>query len=236
MHTNVEANELAKFEAMAEHWWDPIGTCRPLHELNPIRLQFITDRCELTRKTVIDIGCGGGILAESMAMRGAIVTGIDISPAVLKVAQQHALKSNLASLHYIETTAEDYANTHAESFDILTCMELLEHVPDPYSILAAAAKLIKPNGHLFFSTLNRTPKSYVFAVVGAEYVLNLLPRGTHQYEKFIRPAELDTGLRNVGLELKELSGIQYNPFLHKATTTPDLSINYISHAIATPKL
>ncbi|HEV2524543.1 MAG TPA: bifunctional 2-polyprenyl-6-hydroxyphenol methylase/3-demethylubiquinol 3-O-methyltransferase UbiG, partial [Gammaproteobacteria bacterium] len=204
MHKNIEAAELDKFDAMAADWWDPKGKCRPLHALNPTRLQFIVDRCSLLQKSVLDIGCGGGILSESMQKRGAYVTGIDASLSVLEVAKLHAMETN--SLNYIHTTAEEYAAIHPNSFDVVTCLELLEHVPDPLSLVKAAATLVKPGGHLFFSTLNRTPKSYLFAVLGAEYLLKLLPRGTHQYEKFIRPAELEQWLRQAGLRLKELTG------------------------------
>lgn len=229
---NATIEEVTKFQAMASDWWNPLGVCRPLHEINPIRLQFVNDRCELTRKAVLDIGCGGGILAESMAMRGAMVTGIDLATDLLKMARTHALENNVTTVRYIDTSAEEYAKVQPRSFDIITCMELLEHVPDPKSLIQAMAQLIKPTGQLFFSTLNRTPKSYLFTVLGAEYVLNLLPRGTHQYEKFIRPTELDADLRSSGFTLKELSGIDYNPFLHKASMSSDLSVNYIGYATA----
>lgn len=229
-HINIEAAELDKFDAMAADWWDPKGTCRPLHELNPTRLQFIADRSPLSQKNVLDIGCGGGILSESLFKRGACVTGIDASTSVLAVAKQHALENKL-QLDYVHTTAEEYADTQANHFDVVTCMELLEHVPDPLSLIKAAATLVKPNGHLFFSTLNRTPKSYLFAVLGAEYVLRLLPRGTHQYEKFIRPAELDQWLRQTGLSLKELAGLQYNPLTHRVSLNTDVSINYLAHVV-----
>lgn len=234
MSKNIEESELKNFDAMAAEWWDPVGKCRPLHELNPTRLQFIADRCRLTDKTVIDIGCGGGILSESLAKRGAIVTGLDVAPAVLSVARLHALKNNINTIKYEQTTAEEYAELFPAAFDVVTCMELLEHVPHPISLIQACAKLVKPNGHLFFSTLNRTPKSYVFAILGAEYALNLLPRGTHQYDKFIRPAELDAWLREANLQLKELTGLSFNPFTHRVSLNPDLSINYLTHV--TPAL
>ncbi len=232
MHTNVEATELDKFDAMAQDWWNPKGRCRALHEFNPVRLQFITDRCSLTQKSVLDIGCGGGILSESLCKRGASVTGIDATRSVLEVAKQHALENNL-QLDYVHTTAEAYAEIQPNSFDIVTCMELLEHVPNPLSLIKATATLVKPNGHLFFSTLNRTPKSYLFAVLGAEYVLRLLPHGTHQYEKFIRPAELDQWLRQAGLQLKELAGLQYNPITHRVYLNTDVSVNYLAHVVQT---
>lgn len=229
MTNNIAKEELEKFDAMAAEWWDPLGKCRPLHELNPTRLQFIADRCRLADKTVIDIGCGGGILSESLAKRSALVTGLDIAPAVLSVAKRHAIQNNFTSLKYEETTAEEYAKRFPQSFDIVTCMELLEHVPHPLSLIQACAKLVKPNGHLFFSTLNRTPKSYLFAILGAEYALNLLPRGTHQYDKFIKPSELDVWLSEVGLQLTELTGLSFNPFTHRVSLDPDISINYLAH-------
>ncbi len=236
MHPNSDIAELDKFDAMAADWWDPKGKCRPLHALNPTRLQFIVDRCSLLEKSVLDIGCGGGILSESMQKRGAYVTGIDATLSVLEVAKLHAIENNLYNTHsktntlnYIHTTAEAYAIEYPHSFDVVTCMELLEHVPDPLSIIKAAATLVKPSGHLFFSTLNRTPKSYLFSILGAEYLLKLLPRGTHQYEKFIRPAELDQWLRQAGLSLQKLSGLQYNPITHKTYLNNDVSINYLAH-------
>ena len=232
MH-NLEISELSKFEAMAAHWWDPNGECQLLHTLNPIRLQFINDRCDFNQKTIIDIGCGGGILSESLAKRGASVTGIDASLAVLEAAKQHAAEQNLPHLQYVQATAEEYALLKPNHFDIVVCMELLEHVPDPNSLIQACAKLVKPNGHLFFSTLNRTLKSYLFAILGAEYCLNLLPRATHQYEKFIRPSELQAWLRQTGLTLQELSGIHYNPMSRKAKLCSNVSINYIAYAAAT---
>jgi 2-polyprenyl-6-hydroxyphenyl methylase/3-demethylubiquinone-9 3-methyltransferase len=232
---NIEAAELDKFDAMAADWWDPKGKCKPLHALNPTRLQFIVDRCSLTQKSVLDIGCGGGILSESMYKRGACVTGIDASLSVVEVAKLHAMERDLREnnliLNYIHTTAEEYAEIHPNSFDIVTCMELLEHVPDPLSLIKAAATLVKPNGHLFFSTLNRTPKSYLVAVLGAEYLLKLLPRGTHQYEKFIRPAELEQWLRQARLRLRELAGLQYNPITHRTYLNTDVSVNYLAHVV-----
>lgn len=230
MH-NIEENELDKFDAIATDWWNPKGKCRPLHELNPTRLQFIVDRCSLSQKSVLDIGCGGGILSESMCKRKAVVTGIDATPSVLEIAKLHAIENNLndTKLNYIHTTAEEYALLYPNSFDVVTCMELLEHVPDPLSLIKAAATLVKPNGHLFFSTLNRTPKSYVFAILGAEYLLKLLPRHTHQYEKFIRPSELEQWLRQARLSLKELAGLQYNPIMHKTYLNDDVSVNYLAH-------
>lgn len=236
---NVDSIELNKFQQMAEDWWNPMGSCRPLHALNPTRLQFIDDRCHLFNKKVLDIGCGGGILSESMAKRGAIVTGIDAELSLIHVAKDHQ-KQNLSTAHnlsleqlkYIHTTAEIYAEDYSAEFDVITCLEMLEHVPDPVSIIKATAKLIKPQGHLFFSTLNRTPKSFLIAILGAEYVLKLLPRGTHQYQKFIRPSELEEVLRQCGLSLFELKGMDYNPFTHHTKLVPDVSVNYLAHVKA----
>ncbi len=231
MYKNIKNDELKKFDTLAAQWWDLKGKCRPLHELNPSRLQYISDRCILNQRTVLDVGCGGGILSESMAARGANVTGIDATQTVLEVAKLHAAQNQVTSPNYVQSTAEEYAELHSESFDIVTCMELLEHVPDPASVIKACAKLVKPSGRLFFSTLNRTPKSYAFGILAAEYLLNLLPQGTHEYSQFIRPSELDEWLRQAGLQLKELTGLSYNPLTHKAQFSPDLSINYLAYAI-----
>jgi len=228
--TNIDQDEFEKFDKLAPHWWDMNGACKPLHDLNPARLQFITDHVFLSQKNVLDIGCGGGILSESMSKRGAFVTGIDISPALLEVAKLHALESDVQHCHYEESTAEEYTETHLEHFDVITCMELLEHVPDPLSLISACKKMIKPDGHLFFSTLNRTPKSYLLAIIGAEYILKILPKQTHLYEKFIRPSELEEALRKIGLELKTLSGLHYNPFTRKAKLNEDVSVNYLAYA------
>lgn len=228
---NYDKAEVEKFSALSEEWWNPEGKCRPLHDLNPTRLQFITDRCRLNDKRVLDIGCGAGILSESMAKREAIVTGIDISADIMRVAKQHA-ESNHLQLHYIQSTAEVFAeqSENAGSFDIITCMELLEHVPNPLSLIKACRQLIKPDGHLFFSTINRSFKAYLLAIVGAEYALRLLPRGTHCYEKFIKPSELDAWLRKANLNLKELSGMDYNPFSRQASLKEDVSVNYLAYA------
>jgi 2-polyprenyl-6-hydroxyphenyl methylase/3-demethylubiquinone-9 3-methyltransferase len=228
---NLVPEELSKFDTMALRWWDPLGDCRPLHEINPTRLQFITDRVSLSNLKVLDIGCGGGILAESMAKRGADVIGIDASLSLVEVARLHALESDLKNVSYLETTAEEYAAMYPAEFDVITCMELLEHVPDPALLIASCAKLVKPNGHLFFSTLNRNPKAYLLAILGAEYVLKLLPKHTHSYEKFIRPSELENWLRKADLSLNELAGIHYNPFFHRAKLTSDISVNYLAYAV-----
>jgi 2-polyprenyl-6-hydroxyphenyl methylase/3-demethylubiquinone-9 3-methyltransferase len=227
---NLDPKELEKFAALAPHWWDPQGACKPLHDLNPTRLKFITDRVFLTGTRVLDIGCGGGILTESMAKRGAAVTGLDISKELLEIGKLHALEQNIFNIRYEQGTAESFAEEHGAEFDVITCMELLEHVPCPISLIRAAAKLVKPNGHLFFSTLNRTPKAYLFAIVGAEYLLKLLPKRTHQYENFIRPSELEEWLRTANLELKALSGLRYNPFTGTAKLHPDVSVNYLAYA------
>ena len=229
---SIDITEIAKFNAMAKEWWDPKGNSRPLHELNPIRLQFITDRCSLNGKTVLDIGCGGGILSESLAKQGAIVTGIDAAEEMTTIAQEHASQQTISPTHltYACTTAEAYAEQHPSSFDIITCMELIEHVPNPALLMQSIAILLKPNGQLFLSTLNRTFKSYLLAIVGAEYCFNLLPKGTHDYQKFIRPAELDIFLKQAGLSLQELSGLSYNPLTHFAKLTQDVSVNFLAYA------
>lgn len=226
---NVSAQELDKFSHLANDWWDPNGPCRPLHAINPARLQFISDRCDLNSTQVLDIGCGGGILTEALARRGALVTGIDANVDLIEVARSHALDHKL-NIHYESTLAENFATDHSKQFDVITCMELLEHVPDPNSLIQACAALLKPGGHCFFSTLNRTLKAYCLAIVGAEIVLKLLPRHTHEYEKFIRPSELKTALEQAGLKLQDLSGLYYNPILKQTRLTQDVSVNYLAHA------
>lgn len=228
--SNVDIEETQKFAKLSADWWNPKGFCRPLHDLNPIRLQFITDRCFLEKKRVIDVGCGAGILSESLCKRGALVTGIDAASEVIEVAKNHAKENHLESIHYEVALAESYAEANPESFDVLTCMELLEHVPDPLSLIKACAQLIKPNGDLFFSTLNRNLKSYCLAILGAEYLLKILPKNTHSYEKFIKPSELAGGLNAANLQLLDLAGMHYNPFTHQAKLTSDVSVNYLVHA------
>jgi len=226
-HHNVDPNEVAKFEALASRWWDPNSEFKPLHDINPLRLDYIDSAIGLRGKKIIDVGCGGGILAESMAQHGAIVTGIDMGAAPLQVAKLHKLESGL-EVDYQQSTAEAFAESHAEQFDAVTCMEMLEHVPEPASVIEACMRMVKPGGKLFFSTLNRNPKSYLFAIIGAEYVMNMLPKGTHDYAKFIRPSELDSWARQAGLEVRDISGMGYNPFTQRYSLGSDVSVNYLA--------
>ncbi len=235
MTKNIDFEETQHFAEMAEEWWNPTGPCRPLHVLNPIRMQYITDRCEVFGKKVLDIGCGAGILTESLARRKAFVTGIDATESLIDIANKHALANEYEFQHpitYLDTSAEEFAETHTETFDVITCLELLEHVPDPELLIQACRKLIKPNGDLFFSTLNRNPKSYFMAIVGAEHILKILPQNTHHYAKFIRPSELEQALRQANLHLEDIAGLHYNPFTHQGKLTQDVSVNYIVHAKA----
>ena len=222
---NADPAELAKFGELAHRWWDPQGEFRPLHELNPLRLAWIDGLAALAGKKVLDVGCGGGILSEAMARLGATVTGIDLSEKPLRVAQLHLLESGLA-VRYESSSAEELAKSRADEFDVVTCMELLEHVPDPASTVAACAKLVKRGGRVFFSTINRNPKSYLFAVIGAEYLLKLLPRGTHDYARFIKPSELSRWCRNAGLRPEELKGMTYNPVTNRYRLGEDCDVNY----------
>ena len=222
---NADPAELQKFGELAHRWWDPQGEFRPLHELNPLRLGWIDGLANLAGKRVLDVGCGGGILAEAMARRGADVTGIDLSEKPLKVAQLHLLESGLA-IRYELISAEELQKTSSNSFDVVTCMELLEHVPDPSSTVAACAKLAKPGGRVFFSTINRNPKSYLHAVIGAEYLLQLLPKGTHDYARFIKPSELSRWCRDAGLEPVEMKGMTYNPVTGVYRLGEDCEVNY----------
>lgn len=228
---NADPLELKKFSDLAHRWWDPTSEFRPLHEINPLRLEWINARVPLAGKTVVDIGCGGGILAESIARKGATVTGIDLSEKALKVADLHSLESGV-TVRYELIAAEVLAVREAGQYDVVTCMEMLEHVPDPASIVKACAILVKPGGHVFFSTLNRNLKSYLFAILGAEYILRLLPRGTHDYAKFITPAELSQHSRNAGLQVDALKGMTYNPLTKIYSLNHDTSVNYL---IATQK-
>lgn len=225
--SNVDAQELAKFSALAHRWWDPESEFRPLHEINPLRLDWIDALAPIRGKRVVDVGCGGGILAESMALRGAQVTGIDLAGKPLGVARLHALESGVVDLDYREVSAEALAQEQPGTFDVVTCMEMLEHVPDPASTVRACATMAKPGAWVFFSTLNRNPKSFLFAIVGAEYVLKLLPRGTHEYARFIRPSELARDCRAGGLELVATQGMSYNPLTRRYSLQPDLSVNYL---------
>jgi len=228
-HDNVDRAEIAKFDALASRWWDREGEFKPLHDINPLRLGFIDSQVSLAGKRVIDVGCGGGILSEAMAMRGADVTGIDLGEAPLSVARLHQLESG-AEVDYRHISVEAMAAEHAGEFDVVTCLEMIEHVPDPSSVIEACSRLVKPGGHLFFSTINRNPKSYAFAILGAEYVLGLLPRGTHEYRKFIRPSELSSWCRQHGLRLQHQTGLTYNPVSRRyRLKANDVSVNYMVH-------
>lgn len=224
---NVDPAELAKFSELAHRWWDPESEFRPLHQINPLRLDWIKSLVSLQGKEVVDIGCGGGILTDAMARSGANALGADLATKSLKVAQLHALEAQTPNVRYQEISAETLAAERPASFDVVTCMEMLEHVPDPSSIVRACATLVKPGGWVFFSTLNRNAKSFLFAIVGAEYVLNLLPRGTHEYAKFIRPSELARDCREAGLEWKQTRGMQYNPLTRRYWMNQDTSVNYL---------
>ena len=225
--SNVDAQELAKFSALAHRWWDPESEFRPLHEINPLRLDWIDSLARLSGRRVVDVGCGGGILAEAMARRGAHVTGIDLAAKPLGVARLHALEAGVENVDYREISAESLAEEQPGAFDVVSCMEMLEHVPDPASTVRSCSTLVRPGGWVFFSTLNRNPKSFLFAIVGAEYVLNLLPRGTHEYARFIRPSELARYGRDAGLELAATNGMTYNPFTRRYRLEPDASVNYL---------
>lgn len=225
---NVDPAEIAKFEALASQWWDASSQFKPLHDINPLRLRWIDERAALSGKRVLDVGCGGGILAESMARRGAAsVLGVDMGEAPLAVATLHANQHGVTNIQYQRVPVEELAQTHAGQFDVVTCMEMLEHVPDPASVVAACYQLAKPGGQVFFSTINRNPKAWLFAIVGAEYVLNMLPRGTHDYRKFIRPAELGRWIRQAGLELRDMTGLHYNPLTKNYWLAGNVDVNYM---------
>ncbi len=226
--TNSDPAEVQKFSELAHRWWDPESEFKPLHEINPLRLEWIDSRAALAGKNVLDVGCGGGILSESMAARGAQVTGIDLSDKALGVARLHLFESGVR-VDYRHTSAEAFAAENPAQFDVVTCMEMLEHVPDPASTIAACAKLVKPDGHVFFSTINRNLKAYLLAVVGAEYVLKLLPRGTHDYAKFLKPSELSRHCRNAGLDMQDTAGLSYNPLTKVYALGHDTSVNYMIH-------
>ncbi len=229
-NANIDPREVAKFDAAAARWWDPQSEFKPLHDINPLRLDFIDTHAGLSGKRVLDVGCGGGILAEGMAQRGAAVCGIDKAENSLQVARLHLLESKL-EVDYQCTTAEAMAAQQPGTFDLVTCMELLEHVPDPASLVNACARLARPGGQVFFSTLNRNPKAYLFAVIGAEYLLRMLPRGTHDYARFIRPAELAAWLRQTGLDVQTLSGLSYQPLTRQYRLSDDVSVNYLVQAV-----
>ncbi|MDX1754757.1 MAG: bifunctional 2-polyprenyl-6-hydroxyphenol methylase/3-demethylubiquinol 3-O-methyltransferase UbiG [Marinobacter sp.] len=233
---NVDRNEVAKFEALASRWWDPTSEFRPLHEINPLRLNYIDERASLAGKTVLDVGCGGGLLSEGMAQRGAHVTGIDMGEAPLNVAKLHGLESGV-KVDYRQTTVEELAADpeQAGRYDVVTCLEMLEHVPDPASVVNACARMLKPGGHLFVSTINRNPKSFLFAIVGAEYVLGMLPKGTHEWRKFIRPSEMSNYLRQARLDIRDLTGMTYNPITKAYRLGRDVDVNYLMHAVDSRK-
>lgn len=224
---NADPAELAKFSELAHRWWDPEGEFRPLHDLNPLRLEWIDQLAPLAGQQVLDVGCGGGILSDSMARKGAQVLGIDLADKALRVARLHALEVQTPDVRYQSISVEDLAAQMPAAFDVVTCMEMLEHVPDPYSVVAACARLVKPGGWVFFSTINRNAKAYALAIVGAEYLLKMLPRGTHEYAKFIQPAELAQACRQAGLDLLQTRGMQYNPLTQRYGLSADTSVNYL---------
>lgn len=227
-HHNVDPAEVAKFDALADSWWDPEGQSKPLHQINPLRLQFIKDRTVLKTAKIVDVGCGGGILTESLAISGADATGIDMGELPLDIARLHALEAGL-KINYQQTTAEAMAANHPAEFDAVTCMEMLEHVPDPQAIIRACAEMVKPGGDVYFSTLNRNPKAWLLAIVGAEYIANMLPKGTHDYARFIKPSELARACREAGLSVSAIAGISYHPLTRKYALTQDVDVNYLIH-------
>ena len=224
---NADPAELAKFSELAHRWWDPESEFRPLHQINPLRLEWIHGLCNLQGKRVLDVGCGGGILADSMARIGADVLGVDLAAKALRVAQLHALEAQTTNVQYREVSAEALAQEQPGSFDVVTCMEMLEHVPDPASVVRACSELVKPGGWVFFSTINRNAKAFMLAIVGAEYVLNMLPRGTHEYAKMIRPSELASSCRSAGLDVQHTRGLEYNPITRRYWLSADTSVNYL---------
>ena len=224
---NADPAELAKFSELAHRWWDSDREFRPLHQINPLRLDWINGLCQLSGKRVLDVGCGGGILADSMARKGADVTGIDLATKALRVAQLHALEAQTSNIQYREVSVESLAQEQPASFDVVTCMEMLEHVPDPASVVQACAQLVKPGGWVFFSTIHRNAKAFMLAIVGAEYVLNMLPRGTHEYAKMIKPSELASNCRAVGLDIQATRGLEYNPLTRRYGLSADTSVNYL---------
>lgn len=227
---NVDPSEIKKFEDLASRWWDPESEFAPLHAINPLRTEYIDLHSPVSGLKVLDVGCGGGLISEAMADFGANVTGIDMGEAPLNVAKLHLLESGL-NVDYIKITAEELADQRPEQYDVVTCLEMLEHVPDPSSVIHACSRLVKPNGHVYFSTINRNPKAWLFAIVGAEYILNLLPRGTHEYDKLIKPSELSEYARNAGLEMQGMTGLHYNPFTKGYKLAPGVDVNYMIHTI-----
>ncbi len=227
---NIDPKEIEKFNALAARWWDSTSEFKPLHDINPLRLNYIDEQAGIAGKTVLDVGCGGGILAESMALRGADVTAIDMAEAALAVAKLHLIESG-AEVNYQQISVEELAEREPSKFDVVTCMEMLEHTPDPSSVIKACGQLVKPGGAIFFSTLNRTPKSYLFAILGAEYILKMLPKGTHDYQKFIRPSELDEWCRSANLKIKKITGMSYNPITKNYKLGKEISVNYLAHVV-----
>lgn len=228
-NANVDSAEIAKFEALAHRWWDRNSEFKPLHDINPLRANYIDNKSPVVEQKLLDVGCGGGILCEAMAQRGAIVTGIDMGETPLSVARLHQLESGV-EVDYQQITAEELAEQQPGQYDVVTCLEMLEHVPDPASVISACKKLVKPGGDVYFSTLNRNPKSYLFAIIGAEYLLKLVPKGTHEYSKFIRPSELGNWVRQAGLQLEDMTGMTYNPITKQyALKADDVDVNYLVH-------
>ena len=232
-HVNVDPSEIDKFSQLAHKWWDEESEFKPLHKINPLRLQYIDGYAQLNGKKVVDVGCGGGILTEALTKTGATTLGVDLAEKSLKIAQLHALETELQNVSYRCVSVEDLAAEQAGQYDVVTCMEMMEHVPDPASIVKACQALVKPGGHVFFSTINRNPKSYLFAIIGAEYVLRMLPKGTHDYHKFIRPSEMAHDIRNAGLTLKEMTGLHYNPITKRYWLAPNVDVNYMVHTVKT---
>lgn len=230
MKANVDPAEIAKFEELANRWWDQDSEFKPLHDINPLRVNYIDEKAPLAGKRVLDVGCGGGLLSEAMAQRGAEVSAIDMGEGPLAVARIHLLESGL-SIDYQQATAEDYAEQYPASFDVVTCLEMLEHVPDPASVVSALAQLVKPGGHIFLSTISRNPKAWLFAVLGAEHILGLLPKGTHDYAKFILPSELARMSRQAGLEWADMTGMTYNPLTKVYSLGGNVDVNYLAHAV-----
>ena len=228
MTQNIDQNEVNKFAEIAENWWDPTGDFKPLHVINPLRANYIDSKSTLKNLKVLDVGCGGGLLAEALNAKGAHVTGIDVTEANIEVARLHAAKME-SDITYKLITAEEMVKTESESFDVVACLEVIEHVPDPGQLIKACSDLLRPNGQMFLSTLNRNPRSFVTAILGAEYIFNILPKGTHEWSKFIKPSELDRHMRNAGIKLIESKGMFYNPIFHKANLNDDLGVNYMMH-------